>query len=380
MATDIEPSDDLPEDEFPADEPLPPPPRPRPQPNFWWSLLACVGLFVVQTVGFLVVWLGVWLGWCALAGGNLGENAQEDVNSLQAVTTHQPADSSTPPAMAQRMAVGMIAGAVGGNVFMFAYAWLLIRLAFGRGWTRTVAFRRPGLWHLLITLVVFLPGLMYTLEGLDTLVRTATGWRNGNYDWMVSAMAASPLWLGLLASAVGPGIVEEVFFRGFVGRGLVGRHGWLLGVSLTSLLFGLLHLEPIHVVMTLLMGIGLHFVLAASRSLWVPILLHAVNNGIWTVSSLLTSPAAEGTPTLTLVLRYGSGALLLALGAWALWSCRAKVVPVDDNDGGWKPRFPTVATPPPDSGLTTVEGRPNPLPLLLAVAPLAGLVFSMFIH
>ena len=85
----------------------------------------------------------------------------------------------------------------------------------------------------------------------------------------------------------------------------------------------------------------------------------------------------EITP-LMLVVRYLSGAGLLILGAWALWSCRAKVVPVDDNEEGWKPRFPTVAAPPPDSGLTTVEGRPNPLPLILAVVPLAGLVYSMF--
>lgn len=380
MATDTEPTDDLPEGEPPADEPLPPRPRPRPQPNFWWSLLACVGLLVVQTIGFLVVWLGVWLGWCAVAGGNFGTNAQEDLNGLQEAITRQPTDSGTPPpVMPQRMAVGMIAGAVGGNVFMFAYAWLLARLVFGQGWTRTVAFRRPSLWQLLIAMGIFLPGMMYTLEGLDTLVRSVTGWRNGNYDWMVSALTNSPLWLGLLAIAIGPGIVEELFCRGFLGRGLVGRHGWIFGVFLTSLLFGLLHLEPVHVLMTMLMGIGLHFTLATSRSLWVPILLHAVNNGVWAVTSTLPT-TTDSTSPLILALRFGSGVVLLALGVWAMWSCRAKVVPVDDSDDRWRPRFPTVATPPPDSGLTTTEGRPNLLPLILAALPLAGLVCSLFVR
>ncbi len=371
MSTDLDP---------PADEPPPPPraypSRPYPQPNFWWSLLACVGLFVAQTIGFLVVWPAVWLPWCAADGGDFGRLVQDDLNAFAQAAGSPPADAPPLP-IPQRMAVGLTAGVVGGNVAMFFYAWLLCRLVFGRGWTRTVAFRTPGVWQLVIAWVVFLPGLMYTVEGFDLLVRSLVGWQNTNYNWMQSALNASPLWLGLLAIAVGPGVVEELFCRGFIGRGLVGRHGWVFGVFLTSLLFGLLHMEPIHVLMTMLMGVALHFTLATSRSLWVPILLHATNNASWAVASVLNISPATPAP-LTMAIQYGSGVALLVLGAWALWSCRAKVVPTDDNADGWKPRFPGVAAPPPDSGLTTLEGRPNPLPLVLAVVPLGGLVYALF--
>jgi membrane protease YdiL (CAAX protease family) len=371
MSTDLDPPADPP--------PLPPKPRAYPQPNFWWSLLACVGLFVAQTVGFIAVWLVVWLSWCAADGGDFGTLVQADLNAFAQASGPPPAGEPPPP-MPQRMAVGVTAGVVGGFVLMFLYAWLLCRLVFGRGWTRTVAFRTPGVWQLLIAWVVFLPGMMYTAEGLDLLVRSLTGWQNANYNWMASALGSCPVWLGLLAIAICPGVVEELFCRGFLGRGLVGRHGWIFGVLLTSLLFGLLHLEPIHVLMTMLMGVCLHFTLATSRSLWVPILLHATNNGSWAVASALNLPQTPPTDPLVVVLRYGGGVALLALGAWALWSCRAKVVPTGENPDGWQPRFPSVAAPPPDSGLTTVDGRPNPLPLILAVAPLGGLVLSWFVR
>lgn len=368
MSTDLDPPpDDL--------DPPAPPPRPRPQPNFWWSLLACVGLFVAQTIGFLVVWPAVWLPWCAADGGDFGTLVQDDLSAFARAAGSPPADAPPPP-LPQRMAVGVTAGVVGGNAVMFLYAWLLCRLVFGRGWARTVAFRTPGVWQLLIAWIVFLPGLMYTVEGLDLAFRSLTGWQNTSYNWMASALGSCPVWLGLLAIAVGPGVVEELFCRGYIGRGLVGRHGWVFGVFLTSLLFGVLHMEPIHVLMTMLMGVGLHFTLATSRSLWVPILLHATNNGVAVVATFFI-PQTTPDP-LTMAIQYPCGVALLALGAWALWSCRAKVVPTDDNPDGWKPRFPGVAAPPPDSGLRTLEGRPNPLPLLLAIVPFGGLVYALF--
>ncbi len=371
MSTDLDP---------PADAPPPPrayPSRPYPQPNFWWSLLACVGLFVAQTVGLLVVWLAVWLPWCAADGGDFGALVQDDLSAFSQAAGPPPGDAPPPP-MPQRMAVGLTAGVVGGFAAMFLYAWLLARLVFGRGWVRTVAFRTPGVWQLVIAWLVFLPGMMYTVEGLDLLFRSLTGWQNTNYNWMASALGSCPVWLGLLAIAVGPGVVEELFFRGFIGRGLVGRHGWVFGVFLTSLLFGLLHMEPIHVLMTMLMGVCLHFTLATSRSLWVPILLHATNNGSWAVATTFGLPLSAPADPLWAAVQYGCGLALLALGGWGLWSCRATVVPTDGNPDGWKPRFPSVAAPPPDSGLTTAEGRPNLLPLVLAVLPLGGLVFILF--
>jgi uncharacterized protein len=367
---------DPPSDEFDDPPPPPSPSRPYPQPNIWWSLLACVGLVVVQTVALVGVWLSVWLGWCAL-GGDMKDAVDQDMRNLQAVASAAGGDT---PVMSERLGVSLTVGLVGAFVAMFVYAWLLCRLVFGRGWSRVVAFRRPGAGQLLVAWLLFLPGMMFTCEGLDTLLRWLTGLRNDTYSLMLGAEAVSPFWLSVLAIGVGPGVVEELFCRGFLGRGLVGRHGWVLGVSLTSLLFGLLHLEPVHVVITLLIGVGLHFTLAASRSLWVPVLLHATNNTLSVLQWRLIEYFATPSDPLVVALRYGSAVLLLGLGVWALWASRAKVVPAGDNQEGWRPKFPTAAAPPPDSGLITAEGRLNPLPVLLAVLPLAGLVASFVLN
>jgi membrane protease YdiL (CAAX protease family) len=89
-------------------------------------------------------------------------------------------------------------------------------------------------------------------------------------------------WTGFVAIAVFgglfPAVGEELFFRGFLGRGLVARWGRTWGVILTSSLFGLMHLQPLHVVMATLIGLCLHAVYLWTRSLLAPILLHAIYN------------------------------------------------------------------------------------------------------
>lgn len=356
--------------------------RPRPQPNFWWSLLACVGLVVVQTVAVLIVWVGVWVVLCVAAGGSLQQNIQDDTNGYQQVAAPRAAGDTPPAAFPQRLAWGMMAGVVAGHLAILLYAFVLVRWVFGRRWPRRVGLRRPGVAQLLIAWLVFLPGLMFSTEGLYALLLRLTGWEwNPSMQTTLAAADAVPVWLAVLAIAVGPGVAEELFCRGFLGHGLVGRRGWVVGVLLTSALFGLLHLDPLYVVVTGVIGAGLHFTLATSRSLWVPVVLHTTNNalGLLTVklASVLPPEFVAPPPPELIALRYGSGAALLALGGWAVWSCRVTVVPVDGDPDGWRPAYPGVAVPPPGSGFTPQPGRLNLLPVLLAVLPMAGVVYSL---
>jgi membrane protease YdiL (CAAX protease family) len=363
----------------PTDE-RPPPPRPRPQPNFWWSLLACVGLTVINVLTQTAVWIGSWLMLALIDGGDMQATIRADQAGFQSVLAVTPDDTEIPP-MPQRLAIGMLLGMVGGNLACFIYTWILAQRVFGRNWPRTIGLRAAGASQTLIAVLIYLPGLMVTHQLLHVVLQQLAGVPfNKGLVMLQSAVVAAPLWLALVSVAVGPGLVEEIFCRGFLGRGLVGRHGWMFGVALTSVLFGALHLDPLYALGTAVMGVGLHYAAGTSRSLWVSILLHTINNGCSVLAMMV--PAEWLTPASKWhsAVLYGSAAALLALGTWALWSCRAKVVPTDDNPDGWKPRFPGVAAPPPDSGLTTIEGRPNPLPLILAVVPLGGLVYTLFVH
>ncbi|MGC8074772.1 hypothetical protein ACP3W1_29870, partial [Salmonella enterica] len=68
-----------------------------------------------------------------------------------------------------------------------------------------VALRRPSAAQLLVAWVIFLPGLMFAAEGLYALLLAATGanW-NPNMQVAMTAADAAPVWLALMAGAVGP--------------------------------------------------------------------------------------------------------------------------------------------------------------------------------
>lgn len=89
----------------------------------------------------------------------------------------------------------------------------------------------------------------------------------------------------LLFGCVFPGVFEELLFRGVLGKGMTGRLGPSLigiatGVGFASLYFGLAHIIPAHAASAAVMGIFLHLAFLYSRSFWVPVLMHVVNNAM----------------------------------------------------------------------------------------------------
>jgi len=83
----------------------------------------------------------------------------------------------------------------------------------------------------------------------------------------------------ILTGAVAAPIGEEVFFRGFVYNALKARLNVPIAIVLSGLIFALAHFNPLALVPIWLMGSLLAFTYERTRSLWVTILMHAVNNG-----------------------------------------------------------------------------------------------------
>lgn len=72
---------------------------------------------------------------------------------------------------------------------------------------------------------------------------------------------------------------EELLCRGVVLGALRAKYGVVAAWLLSSLFFGVLHVQPLLAVNACLIGLILGFVYIASGSIWAPMLLHAVNNG-----------------------------------------------------------------------------------------------------
>jgi membrane protease YdiL (CAAX protease family) len=82
---------------------------------------------------------------------------------------------------------------------------------------------------------------------------------------------------GMLLIVVAP-FAEEVFFRGFLYQAFRNSFGVLPGALLSGLIFGGIHLEFFKLVQLAILGVILALLFEKTKSLWSPIILHAVNN------------------------------------------------------------------------------------------------------
>ncbi|MFK7777284.1 MAG: CPBP family intramembrane metalloprotease [Gimesia sp.] len=168
---------------------------------------------------------------------------------------------------------------------------------------------------------------------------------------LVKEMAAnSSLWSLILVIAIFPAIGEELVFRGAIGRGLVARWGLIPGIIITSIMFGLVHAHPAHVIAVIPLGMFMHYVYCVTRSFWAPMLVHFMNNAfavsMTKLSTILPEEAAKLNdetqmvhPLITL-----SALLLIAVVCIYLWKTRAKYVNPDGSE--WTPGYISNESPP----------------------------------
>jgi membrane protease YdiL (CAAX protease family) len=257
-------------------------------------------------------------------------------------------------------------------------SWLALRLVAGRDWPRRVALRRPGLAHLGLAVLIF-PAALMIGQGMADLAQRLRVPHLFDVEQTVRIFGEHwPWWLTVLLVGVGPGLWEELWCRGFLGRGLVGRWGVAGGIVLTSLFFGAMHVEPHQVIYAPAVGAILHFVYWTSRSLWLPMLLHAVNNSLAVLVVSKSSPlpqlrqmevletAAAAYPALV----YGGAVVLLLAVGYAFYQSRARIVGEDGGPPPWRPAYPGVECPPPGSGAAVAHPRPSPAAVALALAGL----------
>jgi membrane protease YdiL (CAAX protease family) len=82
---------------------------------------------------------------------------------------------------------------------------------------------------------------------------------------------------GVLLIAVAP-VAEELFFRGFLYQAFRNSFGVWPGAILSGLVFGVIHFEFFKLVQLATLGVILALLFERTRSLWPPIMLHAINN------------------------------------------------------------------------------------------------------
>jgi membrane protease YdiL (CAAX protease family) len=276
------------------------------------------------------------------------------------------------------------------EIITIVAALAALRLIAGPSWARKIALRLPSLPHVALVLLA-LPAFVLLgqwadefAKFVDTLLRENVFDYSplvGDLDSMMAMIGYWPLWLGVLIIGIGPGIGEELFCRGFLGRGLVGTHGVFWGVLWASVLFGVMHVLPRQVIYAPVMGVFLHIIYLTTRSLLMPMLVHALNNSLgvlmmWSDKSGTMPEWMQGVdqagkqPSFLLV--YIGAAVLMAAVVIGLYISRARLVGVDGGPPRWQPPYPSVEYPPPGSG--TVVSRPFHLGLAALGLGLLGML------
>jgi hypothetical protein len=132
--------------------------------------------------------------------------------------------------------------------------------------------------------------------------------------------------------------------------------------------------------MAMVMGVMIHYVYLTTRSLLAPMLVHFLNNSLAVTLARLPALSqldkAQGEPLIPL---YTGAALLLFGVCWALYQTRARLV--SEGESAWRPPWPGVACPPPDSG-TRIEtpmlsGTSTALVAAGMIAFFAGLAMAL---
>jgi membrane protease YdiL (CAAX protease family) len=266
------------------------------------------------------------------------------------------------------------------------FAWLALRLVVGKEWPRRVALRRPSLAHFLLTLLI-LPAVMLVGQGADEIAQKLRLPTLVNLEDFMVTFSHWPWWLGILLIGFGPGISEELWCRAFLGRGLVGSHGVVLGVLLTSVLFGIMHLEPRQVFYAPVIGMVLHFVYLTTRSLWMPMFLHLLNNSLTFLLARSQDRWAKGlAETLEQATKnhpgliYGAALILLGTVGWAMYQSRTRLAAADGNGPPpWRPAYPGVEYPPPASGTVVARPLPNLWSVILTVSGCVAFVGAWYL-
>jgi len=100
-------------------------------------------------------------------------------------------------------------------------------------------------------------------------------------DQILELFAAldSPVWFILVGVIFAP-FVEELFFRGFLFQGFRQKYGWVKGGLLSSVIFGVAHLDPVAFIPTTILGGLLAYLYHRSNSVWPGIILHVLINAL----------------------------------------------------------------------------------------------------
>ena len=137
-------------------------------------------------------------------------------------------------------------------------------------------------WNEHIHLPASMAALEQSLRDIEDLAQDLTkGLMNDTSVW---ALVANLCVMGLLA-----GLSEEIFFRGGMLRLLKNDGNSHMAIWTVAIAFSAMHMQFFGFVPRVLLGVWFGYLVVWTRSLWVPIIAHALNNSMVVVMNYLAN-------------------------------------------------------------------------------------------
>jgi len=136
------------------------------------------------------------------------------------------------------------------------------------------------------TLVLAIVGMLALGQTLDSLLVLTGLAHHGNILLIRQALARATgpdLFLAVLVVGVLAGSAEEIFFRGYMQSRLVQRLPRGVAVLVTAVCFGVFHLDWLHGLLALILGVYLGWLTELTGSALPAVVCHVINNALFTI-------------------------------------------------------------------------------------------------
>jgi uncharacterized protein len=113
---------------------------------------------------------------------------------------------------------------------------------------------------------------------LPLVLQNMSEQNQGMIEKIIGSSNVLELIITIIVMAVIPSIGEELLFRGVIQNILSNHINIKLAIFITSLIFAILHLDPVGIAFKLILGCGLGIIYYFSKNILVPIIIHCLNN------------------------------------------------------------------------------------------------------
>ncbi len=180
----------------------------------------------------------------------------------------------------------VVGGLLYGLLLLSIYVWIVRRRQVS--W-REVGFRIPLLLPMLLTIPIFV-GQLFLIGIVNVIVTQIVGqFENPQIEALTSPRGFA--WLNFSAvfvvGAIIAPIVEEILFRGLLYQWLRARTNVLIAVIASAVIFAVVHIIPLLFPALFVVGLILALVYEWTRSLWVTITIHFLQNGMAIIAIFL---------------------------------------------------------------------------------------------